>query len=122
MNVREVALKLLEIARQEKQIGSALEAVVTVVAPEDLAKLLDRYRDDLRYLLIVSGVEIKHAPGGNGTAPLHVQVSKAPGLKCERCWNYSTQVGKSERYPTVCERCLAALDVIASSGGTWEAT
>jgi isoleucyl-tRNA synthetase len=119
MNVREVALKLLEIARQEKQIGSALEAVVTIEAPVELARVLDRYRNDLRFLLIVSGVEIKQA-GGNGTAPLHVQVSKAPGLKCERCWNYSSQVGKSERYPTVCERCVAALDEIKGSGGTWE--
>jgi isoleucyl-tRNA synthetase len=112
MGVRDVALKALEIARQEKSIGSALEAVVTVVAPEDLVPLLERYRDDLRFLLIVSGLEVKRGPGGNGNAPLRVLVEKAPGQKCERCWNYSTHVGESERYPTVCERCLAALEEI----------
>jgi len=73
---------------------------------------LERYRDDLRFLLIVSGLEVKRGPGGNGNAPLRVLVEKAPGQKCERCWNYSTHVGESERYPTVCERCLAALEEI----------
>jgi len=114
MKVRDVALKALEIARQEKQIGSALEAAISVTAPEELVALLERYRDDLRFLLIVSGVEIKRGSGGNGNAPLHVEVTKAPGQKCERCWNYSVEVGKNERYPTVCERCSAALEEIES--------
>jgi len=109
MKVRDAALKSLELARQEKTIGSALEAVVTVSAPDELVPLLQRYRNDLRFLLIVSGVEVKPGPGGNGSTPLHVLVEKAPGQKCERCWNYSTRVGENERYPTVCERCNAAL-------------
>jgi len=112
MKVRDVALKALEIARQEKQIGSALEAAVTVTAPEELIPLLERYRNDLRFLLIVSGVEIKRGSGGNGNAPLHVEVTKAPGQKCERCWNYSVHVGENERYPGVCERCSRALEEI----------
>jgi isoleucyl-tRNA synthetase len=112
MRVRDVALKALEIARQEKHIGSALEAAVTIVAPEELVPLLERYRDDLRFLLIVSALEVRQSSGGNGTAALHVTVEKAPGQKCERCWNYSRHVGESERYPTVCERCLAALHEI----------
>jgi isoleucyl-tRNA synthetase len=109
MKVRDAALKALELARQEKTIGSALEAVVTVSAPDELVPLLQRYRNDLRFLLIVSGVEVKPGSGGNGSTPLHVLVEKAPGQKCERCWNYSTHVGENERYPTVCERCSAAL-------------
>jgi isoleucyl-tRNA synthetase len=115
MRVRDVALKALEIARQEKHIGSALEAVVTVTAPDELVPLLDRYRDDLRFLLIVSGLEVKKSSGGNGNAPLHVHVDKAPGQKCERCWNYSIHVGENERYPTVCERCSRALEEIESA-------
>ena len=109
MAVRDEALKALEVARQEKMIGSALEAVVTIHVPDGLYKVVDRYRQELRYLLIVSGVEIVHAPGGNGSSPVRVEVTKAPGKKCERCWNYSVQVGEDQRYPTVCERCLAAL-------------
>jgi len=112
LSVRDTALKLLEAARQEKKIGVALEAVVTIHAPASLAPVLERYRSDLRFLLLVSGVEVKSTPAGNGDAPLRVIVDKAPGAKCERCWNYSVQVGASERYPTVCERCLQALEEI----------
>ena len=112
MAVREEALKALENARQEKKIGSALEAFVSIHAPDPLYRVLERYRDDMRFLLIVSGVEIKHAAGGNGNAAVRVEVSRAPGLKCERCWNYSVYVGANERYPTVCERCLAAIQEI----------
>jgi isoleucyl-tRNA synthetase len=115
MKVRDAALKALEIARQEKIIGSALEAAVTVSAPDELLPLLQRYRNDLRFLLIVSGVEVKASSGGNGNTPLHVLVEKARGQKCERCWNYSIHVGENERYPTVCERCSAALAEIESA-------
>ncbi|HET9840218.1 MAG TPA: class I tRNA ligase family protein, partial [Candidatus Angelobacter sp.] len=111
-SAREEALKALEIARQEKVIGRSEEAVLTIEAPESSWKQLEHYRDDVRFLMIVSGVEIKRATAGNGNAPLHVQVTKAPGQKCERCWNYSVEVGRNERYPTVCERCSAALEEI----------
>ena len=109
MAVRDEALKALETARQEKMIGSSLEAVVTIHASDGLYKVLDRYRQEMRYLLIVSGVEIVQASGGNGSSPVRVEVTKAPGEKCERCRNYSVHVGEDQRYPTVCERCLAAL-------------
>jgi isoleucyl-tRNA synthetase len=36
----------------------------------------------------------------------------ADGKKCERCWNYSVHVGEDWRWPTVCERCSAALNEI----------
>ena len=45
----------------------------------------------------------------NGDAGLKITVTKAPGEKCERCWNYSTHVGEDKEYPTVCERCSAVL-------------
>ena len=116
MKVRDLALKELEIARQEKHLkGSALEAIVTVFAPHEMVPLLERYRDDLRYMLIVSGLEVKPGSGGNGNSPLRVTVSAAPGQKCERCWNFSTHVGENERYPTVCERCSAALKEIEAA-------
>ena len=112
MAVRDEALKSLEAARREKLIGSALEALVTVHAPENIYRILERYRHDLRFLLIASGVDVKHASAGNGSSPFQVEVTKAPGAKCERCWNYSVEVGKNERYPTVCERCTRALGEI----------
>ena len=109
LNIRGEALKSLETARTEKLIGGGLEAQVQISAPESLYPVLDRYRRDLRYIFIVSDVVLEKAAGVNGDAPLKVTVTKAPGEKCERCWNYSTHVGEDKQYPTVCERCSAVL-------------
>lgn len=111
---RDVVLRSLEEARNAKLIGASLEAKVTIEASGETYDLLERYKDDLRYLFIVSQVEL--ARGGEG-APLKVSVARADGEKCERCWNYSTQVGKFASYPTACERCVAALKEIEADKG-----
>jgi isoleucyl-tRNA synthetase len=46
---------------------------------------------------------------------LSVKIEKAAGSKCDRCWNYSIHVGEDSRYPTVCERCSAALKEIEAA-------
>jgi len=101
--IRDDVLGALEEARVAKQIGSSLEAKVTLTAFRETLALLRKYEKDLRYLFIVSQVELRQ---GNEVS---INVSVADGEKCERCWNYSTRVGESEAYPTVCERCVAAL-------------
>ena len=106
--VREEVLKGLEPARAEKLISSGLEAGVTLSAGSDLAGLLREYREILPRLFIVSQVEVTNG----STDGLQIAVSRAQGKKCERCWNYSTHVGENAEYPTVCERCVAALSEI----------
>jgi isoleucyl-tRNA synthetase len=110
--IRGEALKVLEAARAEKKIGTGLEAQLVLGAPEKLYPVLDRYRDQLRYLFIVSDVVLEKLPATNGGAGLTITVNKAPGQKCERCWNYSIHVGEDRNYPTVCERCSAVLEEI----------
>ncbi|HZQ67761.1 MAG TPA: isoleucine--tRNA ligase [Terriglobales bacterium] len=107
--VRDDVLRALEEARNQKLIGTGLEALVTLKASEKMYSILERYREQLRYLFIVSAVELENSGGGNGSGPVSVQVSRAPGQKCERCWNYSARVGEDPEYPTVCERCSAVL-------------
>ncbi|KAL0457403.1 UNVERIFIED_CONTAM: Isoleucine--tRNA ligase, chloroplastic/mitochondrial [Sesamum latifolium] len=34
-----------------------------------------------------------------------IGVSRASGLKCERCWNFSLQVGSYDDHPSLCGRC-----------------
>jgi isoleucyl-tRNA synthetase len=104
--VRDDVLRKLEEARVAKLIGSSLEAKVTLETSGSTLELLQRHQNDLRYLFIVSQVELRE---GNEVS---INVSVADGEKCERCWNYSTHVGESETYPTVCERCVAALKEI----------
>jgi isoleucyl-tRNA synthetase len=111
-SVREQVLKELEGARNSKQIGKAVEAQVKVLAAEPVYSVLARYRDQLRYVFIVSAVTLEEKKSGNGTGPVTVAVSKADGQKCERCWNYSVHVGDDKNYPTVCERCSAVLKEI----------
>jgi isoleucyl-tRNA synthetase len=107
-SVRDVVLKALEEARNNKLIGTGLEAQVAITAPDPVYSLLKRYQDQLRYLFIVSAVTLVQG-SGNGTAGVHVDVRKADGAKCDRCWNYSVHVGEDKAYPTVCERCSAVL-------------
>ena len=110
-SVRDDVLKALEEARNNKLIGTGLEAQVHVTAADPVYALLERYQAQLRYLFIVSSVGLTEGPG-NGTGSVHVEVKKADGQKCERCWNYSTRVGEDKNYPTVCERCSAVLKEI----------
>jgi isoleucyl-tRNA synthetase len=106
--IRDEVLKALDTARNEKLIGKPLEAQVIISAADPAYSLLSRYQEQLRYLFIVSAVTLKQS-AGNGTGSVHVEVKKADGAKCERCWNYSTRVGEDKEYPTVCERCSAVL-------------
>ena len=118
--IRNEVLKALEMARQEKIIGSGLEAKVRLFTDGDLAPLLHDYRAVLPTLFIVSQVEIGEdslAPAYESQLPgLKVRIEKATGRKCARCWNYSERVGEDADYPTVCERCSAALKEIEASG------
>ena len=109
LEVRDEALKALEAARNEKRIGGSLEAEIRLTASDSVYPVLERYRDQLRYLFIVSNVVLEKASPTNGDTGLKIEVAKAPGQKCERCWNYSIHVGEDQTYPTVCERCSAVL-------------
>ncbi|HKM90938.1 MAG TPA: class I tRNA ligase family protein, partial [Candidatus Acidoferrales bacterium] len=115
LGVRETVLKALEEKRNAKEINASLEARVLLRAGGPLAGLLREFERELPELFIVSQVELAAAsPSGDHGSPasLAVGVERAHGLKCERCWNYSTHVGDSTEYPTVCERCAAALEEI----------
>lgn len=119
--------KVLEQARTEKAIGSSLEAKLLLYIPDsDLLNLLDVMNpgdslsgngvDELRYLFLTSQVEIIRDRGQlddltyqHQTDAVGIGVTDAEGQKCQRCWNYSTQVGTIEEHPLICERCVSAL-------------
>jgi len=110
-SIRDEVLKALEEARNDKQIGSSLEAKVILTTDAAATRLLLDYYDQLRYIFIVSQVEVHEGE------KFAVEIQKADGQKCERCWNYSTRVGEFSEYPTVCERCYEALKEIGASAG-----
>jgi isoleucyl-tRNA synthetase len=126
--VRGEVLKALEVARNEKKlINSGLEAKVLLNADMELKAKLHHYLPHLPALFIVSQVELM----GTGSSDfrsdvvpsLEVTIQRADGKKCDRCWNYSIHVGENARYPTICERCSAAIAEIeaTATGGEAEA-
>ena len=111
--VRESALKVLEAARAAKTIGKALEAKVVVTAPKsEVAAVLSKYERELPELFGVSQVEFAPLDPDLGAAETQVEFAKAEGMRCERCWRYTDDVGDEGRYPTVCARCADALEKI----------
>jgi len=117
--IREQAMKKLEDARNAKVINSALEAKLEMRAGGKTLDLLKKYASSLPQFLIVSQVSIGSANGvpseaGTGLVA-EIEVNRADGKKCERCWNYSIHVGESADYPTICERCTAAIAEIERS-------
>ena len=105
-SIRDEVLKKLEESRNAKIIGSSLEAKVILTVDKETMMFLLPYYEDLRYIFIVSQVEVHQDDKFN------VEIQKADGAKCERCWNYSVRVGEFAEYPTVCERCAEALNQI----------
>ena len=112
--VRDDALKALEAARAAKTIGKSLTAQVTLYAQGELADFLTEVTaKELETILIVSQVVI--ATEGTGAFAgaiegLTVDVQKAGGELCPRCWAHSDTVGQHASHPTLCARCASILE------------
>ena len=103
--IREKANLSLETARKDGQIGSSLEAKVIISGGEGAEKeILSSFGETLAPVFLVSQVEI-----GNGSGPLQIQVLKADGTKCGRCWRYETTVGSNVAHPDICARCVSMI-------------
>jgi len=110
--VRDEVLISLEAARQDKLVGKGLDAKVYIECDvKELYNLLLRYQPALKELLNVSQVEVLRGSNFEGKA-IRVRTVAADGAKCERCWNFTEDVGHNANYPTVCLRCAEALTAI----------
>ncbi|MBN8733686.1 MAG: isoleucine--tRNA ligase [Acidobacteria bacterium] len=106
MAVRETVLKSLEIARADKFIKASLEARVVLRAGSELLPLLEEFEAELPSLFITSQVDLL----GHSEAELSVEIHKAGGVKCERCWKFTMDVGAHHELPTVCGPCAQAIE------------
>jgi len=113
LEVREAVLPALEDARRGKLIGKALEARIALkdtpfAATESNSVLL-------RELLNVSQLELNSKGPDEEIETLKVSISKADGRKCERCWHWETDVGSHKDHPTLCSRCVNAVEEILAA-------
>ena len=120
LHIRSLALGKLEEKRRDRIIGSSLEAKVILYAQRASPAQYDflkPYEGLLQALFIVSQVEligvdqlpIKADNLLDLAEGLEVEVVKAVGNKCERCWNYRPAVGTFNDHPTLCDRCVEAV-------------
>jgi isoleucyl-tRNA synthetase len=102
MTVRDDVLKKIEIERAEKRVGKSLEAKAIVTAPDPLYSLLQACAADLAAVFIVSQVELREGA-------YSIEIRAADGIKCERCWKYTLDVGSNPEFPTLCAACSDAI-------------
>jgi isoleucyl-tRNA synthetase len=117
LDMRGFVLKALDEQRKSGKIGSGLQAkvVITTVSNRDY-QYFSSFKETLASIFIVSQVELKQA--SSVTAPLsdyfsqtEVQIYPADGIKCARCWNWRTDVGKSLLHPALCARCTEVVEL-----------
>jgi isoleucyl-tRNA synthetase len=113
--IRDAVSKSLETLRTAGDIGGALEASVTIYASTQVATILEKLGNELRFVLItstatVSTMDLKPKDTNTFSVNGHdfaIQSSKASGEKCVRCWHLRDDVGSDEQYPEVCSRCIS---------------
>ena len=110
--VRETVNAALEDKRKQKVIGNSLSARPIVTARGPVAALLDAHRADLPTLFNVSDVALHLGPS-EGADDVQVEVEKAPGVKCARCWRFVASVRTEPDWEGICDRCHDALAAMA---------
>lgn len=117
LNIRSLVCGALEERRMAKVIGNSLEAKVSLFTVDrKLNSLLKEYLPKLPAIFIVSEVtleQVKTVPAGASKSDevkgLACVVERAPGEKCERCWNWSPTVGEDKEHPNICRRCIGVV-------------
>ena len=108
LTIRSEVNKVLEQGRNDKVIGGSLEAAVTLYANSEIATALAKLENELRFVLLTSQASVKpleNAPQQAVTSDiqgLKIELVKAQGDKCPRCWHYTV-----DNNPTthLCKRC-----------------
>ncbi|RZV49962.1 MAG: isoleucine--tRNA ligase, partial [Pseudomonadales bacterium] len=116
--VKMVVNRALEEKRGGGDIGSSLEAEVTLYASTDIADKLALFGEELRFALITSTatVVVGEPPAdaanvqATDMAGLSVLVQKSEHEKCVRCWHHRQDVGSEPEHPALCARCVLNVD------------
>ncbi|MGB1621274.1 MAG: isoleucine--tRNA ligase [Synechococcus sp.] len=115
--------RVLEDCRSRQELGASLEGAVRIEArnPELQSALhwLDAHGDaevdGLRDWLLVSQLQLGGEPWAEVLASQDddlalIEVARARGRKCDRCWHYESDIGQHPDHPEICGRCVSVLD------------
>ena len=121
--IRAEVTKKLEGLRQAGQIGSGLDAEVTIYANQSLIDQLQVIEDELRFVLITSEARLslisnlKNDDLQNaepirleGDHQFVVDAIASKHTKCVRCWHHREDVGSHTVHPELCGRCIENVD------------
>ncbi|MGL4930531.1 MAG: isoleucine--tRNA ligase [Plesiomonas sp.] len=121
LKVRGDVNKVIEQARNDKKVGGALEAEVTLYADDALSNKLLALSDELRFVLLTSKAVVaplSSAPAdavATDSKGLAITLIRSANAKCPRCWHYAADIGSVAEHPTLCGRCVTN---IAGNGET----
>jgi isoleucyl-tRNA synthetase len=101
--IRDAVNKDIEALRADGQVGSSLQAEVTLEVNAEDHALLASLGDDLKFVFITSAIELVAA------GAINTRVRASFNIKCERCWHYRDDVGHDAAHPTICGRCTSNL-------------
>ncbi len=118
LRVRQEVSRQLEALRVAGDIGSSLEADVTLHCNGGVFNKLARLEDELRFVFITSSAGLRRsespAPAESATGPhvngVQVDACPSPHRKCIRCWHRRADVGVNPNHPEICGRCVGNVE------------
>ena len=105
--INAIALKALEVARDNGEIGSSLDAHLIISVDQETHDLLNQFSEELRFLFITSSVDLQLDDALDSNQEIRVTVKKSDAEKCGRCWHRQESVGDSDEHPEICARCIS---------------
>ena len=93
--IKESFAKEVEEARARKEIGSALDACITIYTNGNEYEFIQENKENIALVAICSEVEIEKSDDKK------VVVEKSTGVKCPRCWTYAHEYSDEG----ICKKC-----------------
>ncbi|MFN2268088.1 MAG: isoleucine--tRNA ligase [Desulfonatronovibrio sp.] len=116
--VRQEVTRAIEPLRKSKELGHSLDSMVTLYVDDDKFDDLKELEKDLSFIFIVSKAVVKpleDAPEGifksQEVDGLKVEVTRASGEKCARCWIYNEELNADQACPR-CSGIMKELETI----------
>ncbi len=118
LGIRIAVSKALEKLREGGNIGSSLDAEVTLYCANELETLLAKLQDELRFVMITSYASVKPLSEKTDAASkaelehgeVWILAKASEKEKCTRCWHHRDDVGSNDTHPELCGRCVVNVD------------